>query len=102
MHTMNEDFEFAAPPFKPDQALARLERELRALGLSKRAAAFERRGLAIAKAALAGETIAAARVRRPSRSSPEWQTRTLRSDADLRDFVTQLKQQLALWSDRDE
>ena len=99
---MSDEFSFAAPPFKPDQALARLERELRALGLGKREATYERRGLAIAKAAVSGETIAAARVRRPSRNSPEWQTRTLRSDADVRDFVTQLKQQLALWSDRDE
>lgn len=99
---MTDDFAFAAPPFKADDALQRLRRELRDLGLAEREGRFERRGLAIAKAAVAGDAIAAARVKRPSRNSPEWQARTLRSHADLRDFVTQLKQQLAQWSDRDE
>ena len=99
---MSDEFGFAAPPFKPDEALQRLKRELRELGLAEREGRFERRGLAIAKASIASDAIAAARVKRPSRNSPEWQTRTLRSSADLRDFVTQLKQQLAQWSDRDD
>ena len=93
---------FTPPPFKADEALQRLKRELRELGLSEREGRFERRGLAIAKAAVAGDAIAAARVKRPSRNSPEWQPRTLSSHADLRDFVSQLKQQLAQWSDRDD
>ena len=98
---MSDDF-FAAPAFRPDEALQRLERALRELGLAKRAGVFERRGLAIARAAVDGATIAAARVKRPSRSSPEWQARTIKSGADVRDFVTDLKQRLAQWSDRDE
>jgi len=40
---------FAPPPFKPDEALARLKRELRELGLAEREGVFERRGLAIAR-----------------------------------------------------
>ena len=98
---MSDDL-FAPPAFKPDEALQRLKRELRELGLAERAGVFERRSLAIARAAIAGATIAAARVKRPSRSSPEWQARTIESSADLRDFVNDLKQRLAQWSDRDE
>ena len=98
---MSDDF-FAPPPFKPDDALAGLKRGLRELGLSERAGVFERRGSAIAKAAAEGLTISAAVVKEPSRSSPEWQAKTLKSSADVRDFVADLKRKLAGWSDRDD
>jgi len=98
---MSDDF-FAPPAFDPDEALQRLKRELRALGLTERAGQFERRGIAIARAAVADQALAAARVKRPSRSSPEWQPRVLKSGADLRDFVADLKRRLAGWGDRDE
>ena len=99
---MSPDEFFAAPPFKPDEALQRLRRDLRELGLAERAGVFERRGSAIAKAALDGTAIAAAVVRKPTRGSPEWQPRTLRTGADVRDFVADLKKRLAAWSDRDD
>jgi hypothetical protein len=97
-----EGWGIAPPPFKPDEALARLKRDLRELGLAEREGRFERRGVAIARAAIDGEVIRAARVKRPSRQSPEWQDKTLKSSADARDFVADLKKQLALWSDRDD
>ena len=98
----SEDFGFAPPPFKPDEGLASLTRSLRDLGLTARGSLFERRGIAIARATVEGDTLAAARVKRPSRSSPEWQARALRSGADVRDFVADLKKHLAQWSDRDD
>jgi hypothetical protein len=97
-----DDFGFAPPPFKPEDALASLARSLRELGLVERAGQFERRGTAIARAVIDGDALRAARVKRPSRTSPEWQERRLRSSADVRDFVADLKKQLALWSDRDD
>jgi hypothetical protein len=100
-HTM-DDFGFAAPAFQPSEALQKLQRELRALGLSERAGTFERRGVAIARAAVDGDTLQASVVKRPSRSSPEWMHKTLKNAADSRDFVADLKKRLALWSDRDE
>jgi hypothetical protein len=93
---------FALPPFKPDEALHALRRELRALGLTERDGRFERRGTAIARAAVAGVVLQAARVKRPTRSSPEWLGRDLKSSADLRHFVADLKKQLALWNDGDD
>ena len=99
---MSDDFGFAPPPFKPDEALHKLQRDLRELGLTERAGRFERRGTAMARAVIDGAVIRAARVTRPSRSSPDWLDKVLRSSADARDFVADLKQQLAQWSDRDD
>ena len=99
---MSDDFGFAPAPFKPGEALQKLQRDLRDLGLTERAGRFERRGTAIARAVIDGATIRAARVRRPSRSSPEWLDKVLRSSADARDFVADLKKQRAQWSDRDD
>lgn len=101
---MSDDGDWAIPlpAFKPEDALAGLKRSLRELGLAERADVFERRGTAIAKAAVDGTTIAAAVVKKPSRNSPEWQARMLKTGADVRDFVADLKRKLAGWSDRDE
>ena len=99
---MPDDFDPTPPPFEPDQALQALRRELRALGLSERDGVFERRGLAIARAAVTDQTLHAARVKRPARSGPDWIERPLRSALDARGFVADLKQQLASWSDRDD
>ena len=99
---MNDDAGFAPPPFKPDEALQRLKRELRELGLSEREGVFEQRGLAIARAQVAGAQLVAALVRRPSRSSPQWQPRSLASSAALRDFIGEVKRALQQWRDRDD
>ena len=97
-----EAWGFAPPPFRVDDALQGLKRELRALGLSEREGAWERRGVRIAQARINDAAILAGRVKRPSRNSPEWQMRALRSSADVRDFLADLKKQLALWSDHDD
>jgi hypothetical protein len=99
---MSDDWGFAPPPFKPEEALQRLKRDLRDAGLTEREGRFERRGASIAKAAIDGAVIQAAVVRRPSRSSPEWQAKTLKTSAEVRDFVADLKKKLATWSDSDD
>ncbi len=93
---------FAPPPFKPDEALQRLRRDLREAGLIEREGRFERRGLLIASVSVDGATLKADTVKRPSRTSPEWQARILKSGADVRDYVAELKKKLAAWSDRDD
>lgn len=97
---MSDDF-FAPPPFKPDEGLQRLKRELRGLGLTEREGQFERRGQAVARVALDGPDLRAARVRQPARS-PQWQERVIADSAALRDFVAELKRELARWGDRDD
>lgn len=98
----DDGFEIAPPPFDAAKALTQLQRQLRDLGLAERAGVFERRGTAIARAAIDGATLHCAVVKRPSRSSPEWQPRTLKSAAEVRDFVADLKKRLAQWSDADD
>jgi hypothetical protein len=99
---MNDGDVFAPPPFRADDALGGLKKSLRELGLAERAGIFERRGVAIARVAADGAVLQAAVVKRPSRSSPEWSTRPLKSGAEVRDFVADLKRKLSAWSDRDE
>ncbi len=99
---MSDGFGFAAPPFKPEEALARLRRDLRELGLSEREGVFERRGLAMARVRVDGAQLAAARVERPSRTGPRWLARTLDSSAAVRDFSAELKKVLQQWGDRDD
>jgi hypothetical protein len=99
---MNDGDPFAPPPFRAEDALTGLKKSLRELGLAERAGVFERRGVAIARAAAEGALLQAAVVKRPSRSSPEWQARALKSGAEVRDFVADLKRKLSAWSDRDE
>jgi hypothetical protein len=96
------DAGFAPPPFRPDEALQRLKRELRDMGLSEREGVFERRGLAIARAEVDGSHITAAIVKRPGRTGLQWQPRTLKNGAELRDFVAVLKKTLQQWGDRDD
>jgi hypothetical protein len=97
-----ESWGFAAPPFRPEEALQRLRRELREMGLLEREGRFERRGVQIARLEIAADALRAEVVRRPSRSSPEWSARTLNSGADVRDFAADLKRKLAQWSDTDD
>ena len=98
----DEDFGFAVPAFKPDEALQRAKRELREMGLTERAGQFERAGVAIAKLVVDGASLKASMVKRPSRSSPDWTHKTLSNSAMLRDWTAELKKKLAGWSDRDE
>ena len=99
---MSDESLFAAPPFKPDEALARLKRELRELGLAEREGVFERRGLAIARVHVDGAQLAAAIVQRPSRASPQWRSRALASSSAARDFGAAVKAALLLWGDHDD
>ncbi len=97
-----DDLGFAPPPFNADEALQRLRRELRALRLTEREGRFERRGTAIARAGVDGAVLQAAIVRRPVRSSPDWQPRQLKSSAEVRDFTAELKRRLAAWGDGED
>jgi hypothetical protein len=98
-----ETWGFAPPPFKPDEALQRARRELRDAGLTEREGRFERRGLAMAQLSLTDEGLLWTRVRRPSRNSPEWLSpKTLKTSAELRDALAELKKNMAAWSDSDD
>lgn len=98
---MSTDDFFAPPAFKPDDALQRLQRELRGLGLTERAGTFERQGQAWVQAKIGPSVLEVALAKAPART-PQWQARTLKDSAQLRDFIAAVKQQLARFDDRSE
>lgn len=97
----DESWGFAPPPFKPDEALQRLKRDLREAGLTERGGVFERRGTAIARVSVDGAQLKVETVKQPARS-PDWQLQAFKSSAELREYVAALKKKLAGWSDRDD
>ena len=93
---------FATPPFKPAEALVQLQRMLRALGgLSERGPQFEWKGRPAVTLAVDGEQLSARLARKPA-TTPEWESRTLKSGADVRKFGDDVKQRVARWKDADE
>lgn len=97
-----EDWGFALPAFNAEDALQRLRRDARELGLTERSGVFERKGVAIAKFVLSDGVLTAAVVKKPQRGGPEWLNKTLKSGAEVRDFSAELKKKLSAWSDHDE
>lgn len=93
-----EDF-FAPPPFKPDEALVQLKRTLRELRpLAERGNGFDLQGQRVIELGVDGEALQARVAKRPARS-PEWDTRTLKNSADVRQFTDEIKRRLGRWSD---
>jgi hypothetical protein len=93
-----DDF-FAPPPFKPDEALAQLKRALRELRpLAERGDGFDLQGQRVIELSLDAGALQARVAKRPARS-PEWETRTLKNSADVRQFTDDIKRRLGRWSD---
>ena len=94
------DFGLAAPPFKPDEVLIQLKRQLRDLKLTERGHGFELRGKRVAELQIEGVTIAARMARKPA-ITPEWDKLTMVSASDQRKWLDELSKRLARW-DREE
>ena len=93
-----DDF-FAPPPFKPDEALVQLKRTLRDLrSLAERGNGFDLQGQRVIELGVDGGALQARVAKRPARS-PEWDTRTLKNSADVRQFTDEIKRRLGRWSD---
>ena len=97
---MSDDFGFAPPPFKPEQALVTLRRALRDLGLAERGPGFELRGKRVLELAVEGETIRA-RLARRLMLTPEWDSQVLEGAADTRKLLDEVKKRLARWERED-
>lgn len=102
---MNEpaaDDLFAAPPFKPDDALVQLQRTLRSMrGLVEHGAGFEWNGRPVVTVGIDGDTLQARLARRPA-TRPEWELRSLRNGADVCRFGEDVKRRVERWKDGDE
>jgi hypothetical protein len=98
---MSEDQEswgFATPPFNAENALVQLKRSLRDLGLTERSGGFEFE----AKRALTFEVkdgaIAIGIAKRLIRT-PEFDKLSIKSGADQRKLLDEVKKRLARWKD---
>jgi len=99
---------FALPPFKADEALVKLRRDLRELkALAEKGSGdvvrFEWRGLpAIELRVQAGDqpALAVSVAKKPSQR-PDWARRSLSSSAEVRKFVDDVKRSLKQWDDED-
>jgi hypothetical protein len=99
---------FAMPPFKADEALVKLRRDLRELKpLAEKGTGalirFEWKSLPVIELSVADgdkPVLAASLAKRPSQR-PEWLKHTLTSSADVRKWLDEVKRSLKRWDDED-
>jgi hypothetical protein len=99
---------FALPPFKPDEALVQLRRQLKELKLQEQPGStphrFALKGVVVAELQVsvdaAQPAVAAAVVKRPLQR-PEWVRQQLDSRDAVRKWIDAFKRQLASWTDDD-
>jgi hypothetical protein len=92
---MNEE-PFAPPPFKPQDALVQLRRTLRDLKLGEHGNRYELRGKAVVELRAEATALTARLARKPA-LTPEWDVQTVKSAADQRKLVDEVKKRLARW-----
>jgi hypothetical protein len=96
----SEAWSLPAPPFRAEEALVQLRRALRDLKLAERGNAYELRGKRVVELALADAAIAVRLARRLA-LTPEWDRQTIRSAAEQRQLVDEVKKRLARWEHED-
>ena len=99
---------FALPPFKAEEALVKLRRDLRELkSLSEKVSGdlirFEWKGLSVIELTLRqgpSPALAVSLAKRPGQR-PEWARQTLASSAEVRKWLDEVKRGLRRWDDED-
>ena len=91
---------FTPPPFKPEEALIQLKRSLKDLKLSERGAGFELRGTRVVEVRVEDLALTA-RLARKLALTPEWDTVVVRSAAEQRKLLDEIKKRLARWDQED-
>ncbi len=92
----DDSFGFAPPPFNADNALITIKRSLRDLKLSERGNAYEMRGKRVVELAVEGAAINA-RLARRLMLTPEWDRVAVKSAADQRKLLDEVKKRLGKW-----
>ncbi|HOW48083.1 MAG TPA: hypothetical protein PLB26_10550 [Rubrivivax sp.] len=93
---MADESGFAPPPFDAARALEQFKRALRDLRLAERGGGFELCGRRVAEAAIDGGAVAVRIAKRPM-LTPEWDRYAIRSAADQRKALDELKKRLGRW-----
>ena len=92
----DDDFGFAPPAFNAEHALAQMKRALRDAKLAERGPGFELRGKRVAELVVNGGAIEARLARRLA-LTPEWDRSALKTSAEQRKWLDELKKRLARW-----
>jgi hypothetical protein len=93
---VSDEAGFAPPPFNADSALVTVKRSLRDMKLAERGNAFEMRGKRVVELSADGATINAKLARRLM-LTPEWDRVSVRSAADQRKLLDEVKKRLSRW-----
>ena len=96
----DDSFGFALPAFNADNALVQIKRSLRDLKLAERGNGFELKGRAVLQLALEDGGIAVKLARRLS-MTPEWDRQVVKSGADQRKLLDEVKRRLERWQRED-
>jgi hypothetical protein len=96
----DDDFGFAPPVFKPDDALVQIKRALRDLKLNERGHAFDLRGKRVLELSIDGAQIHA-RIARKLAVTPEFDKLVVAQVSDQRKLIDEIKKRLARW-DKEE
>jgi hypothetical protein len=96
----DEEFGFALPPFKPEDALQALKRTLRDLKLAERGKGFELRGKPVLEITAEADALQL-RLARKLALTPEWDRLSVRNASEQRKFIEELKKRLARWAQED-
>lgn len=96
----DNDFGFAPPAFDAGSALVQLKRSLRDLRLAERGSGFELKGKAVVQLAVEDGAIVARLARRLS-ATPEWDRQLVKSGADQRKLLDEVKRRLERWQRED-
>lgn len=96
----DESWGFATPPFKAEEALEQFKRSLRSLGLQERGNGFEFEAKRALEFELQDGAIALRIARRLIRT-PEFDKFTIKSGADQRKQLDEIKKRLARWKDEE-
>lgn len=92
----DEEFGFTPPPFKPEDALTHLKRQLRDLKLAERGNGFEQRGKRVVELQVDGAVIVA-RTARKRAITPQWDRQAIASASEQRKWLIEFKKRLARW-----
>jgi hypothetical protein len=92
----SDDLGFAPPPFNADNALVAIKRALRDMKLAERGNAYEMRGKRVVELAVEGGAINAKLARRLM-LTPEWDRTVVKSAADQRKLLDDVKKRLGKW-----
>jgi hypothetical protein len=96
----DDDFGFAPPPFNAENSLQQLQRAMRDNKLTSRGNGFELRGKPVIELEVEQGAIAARLARRLA-VTPEWDRFSIKSAADQRKLIVEVKKRLARWADED-